>query len=237
LDQENFSVIETVKAPASPGREFAWTWIVGAGVIAFLVYYQYVWDSRSFEEYIAVTTGVLLFLPLLAILLAMRSSPETFGMTAGDSRLARRYGVGLLVLMIPVLFISSRTQGAMDYYPLFRRYPQAYEPSWAYLLYFEALYGAYLFAWEWFFRGFLLFGLARGMGSWSLFAQAIPFGLLHYGKPWPEFLGSFVAAVVLGFVALRTGSFLTGFVVHWAVAILYDLFVILALASAGTRLF
>jgi membrane protease YdiL (CAAX protease family) len=231
------SPIQTVKRPSAPGQEYAATFVTGALVFAFLWFYQYHWSSRSYEEYIAVTIGALLFVPLLSLLLGMRSSPETFGMTAGDSKRGWRYALGMLIVMIPFLWLSANSSGAMSYYPFFRRFPAAYPYSWKYLLYFEALYGMYLFAWEWFFRGFLLFGLARGMGTWSLFAQAIPFGLLHYGKPTPEFIGSFVAGLVLGFVALRTGSFLAGFLTHWTITVLYDLMVLLALANHGIRLF
>ena len=230
-------MVTEIKAPSAPGREYAVTFLVGTFVIGFLWFYQYHWNSRSYEEYIAVTTGVLLFVPLLSILLVMRSSPETFGMTAGDSRLGWRYGLGMLFIMIPFLWFSSRTPSAMQYYPLYKQYGGAYALSWSYILYFELLYGMYLLAWEWFFRGYLFFGLARGMGSWALIAQAVPFGMLHYGKPLPEFLGSFLAGLVLGFVAMRTGSFLPGFLVHWAIAVLYNLMVLGALASHGTRLF
>ncbi len=230
-------VIQEYRAPVNPQREYALTFAVGALVFGFTWFYQYHWQKRSFEEYIAVSVGTLLLAPLLAILIGMRSSPETFGLAAGNARLSVRYGLGIVLVMLPFLFFSSRTQAAMDYYPFFRRWPSAYGFSWAYVAYFELLYGMYLLAWEWFFRGFLLFGLARGMGSWALFAQALPFGLLHWGKPMPEFAGSFVAGLVLGFVALRTGSFLTGFVAHWAIAVVYDLFVIAALAAHGSALF
>jgi membrane protease YdiL (CAAX protease family) len=235
VDQE--TSIKEIKGPASPPREYAVTFVVGALVVAFLWFYQYHWRKSSYEEYIAATTGALLFVPLLSILLVMRSSPETFGMTPGDTRLNRRYGFGMALIMLPFLWISAHTSGATAYYPLFRQYTPSYPLSWSYILYFEALYGMYLLAWEWFFRGFLLFGLARGMGSWALFAQAIPFGMLHYGKPMPEFIGSFFAGLVLGFVAMRTGSFLAGFLTHWTMAVVYDLMVLLVLAQQGIRLF
>jgi membrane protease YdiL (CAAX protease family) len=42
---------------------------------------------------------------------------------------------------------------------------------------------AYLFAWEFIFRGFLLFGLKERLGPWSMVIQMIPFVLLRFGKP------------------------------------------------------
>ncbi|MBW3623304.1 MAG: CPBP family intramembrane metalloprotease [Armatimonadetes bacterium] len=239
MTEENPSVIKTVHGPSSPTREYLITFMVGAFVFAFTWMNQYVWRNPTYENYIVVSIGLLFFIPLLSILLLMRSSPETFGLAAGNARLSWRYGIGMVMIMLPFLFIISRTSSAMDYYPLFRpkRYTPMFPLSWGYVIYFELLYGMYLLAWEWFFRGFLLFGLARGMGSWALIAQAIPFWLLHWGKPWPEFMGALVAGLALGFVALRTGSFLTGFLVHWVIAILFDLLVMLALSSQGVRLF
>ena len=234
--------VQPIYGESNPSREYLVTFIVGSLVVGFIFFYQYywskvVWPKTYYEEYVAVTTGALLHFTLLSILLFMRSSPATFGMTAGNARLGWRYGLGMTVIMLPFIAFIAFTPDAMSYYPLMKKYGHHVPLSFSYFIYFECLQGMYFFAWEWFFRGYLLFGLARGMGSWALIAQAIPFGILHWGKPWPEFAGSFIAGLVLGFVALRTGSFLTGFLVHWLIAILFDLFVMLALSQRGLPLF
>jgi membrane protease YdiL (CAAX protease family) len=89
------------------------------------------------------------------------------------------------------------------------------------------VYGLYLFCWEFFFRGFLLFGLSRSLGPWvAVFAQMIAFGVMHHGKP--EFLGSFVSGAALGILALRSKSFMPCFVLHWTISILFDVLAIMA---------
>jgi hypothetical protein len=54
--------------------------------------------------------------------------------------------------------------------------------------------------------------------------------MIHFGKPLSECLGSVVAGIALGTLALRTGSIYGGVVVHCGVAWSMDLF---ALAHSG----
>ena len=84
----------------------------------------------------------------------------------------------------------------------------------------------YLFCWEFFFRGYLLFGLARSFGIAAIALQSVPFGIMHWGKP--EFLLSFVGGLILGCLAYRAKSFLPAFIVHWVAAVGLDLFVVAA---------
>lgn len=213
--------------------EFAITSAVGAAVCAGVALVQYRWPCRSYEQYIVLNVALLLWVPLLAIMLTTRAQPSEYGLARGDERLSRVYGWGLFAAVLPVLVVGAHLPSSRAYYPLYRQFPRPGPATWHYLIYFEAVYGLYLFSWEWFFRGYLLFGLSRSIGGMALFPQAVLFGLLHYGKPWPEFASSFVTGLVLGFTAMRVGSFFPGFVVHWAAATAYDL---LVLAGVGFRL-
>jgi len=63
---------------------------------------------------------------------------------------------------------------------------------------------------------------------------------VHFGKPVPEVFAAIVAGLVLGTWALRSGSFLWGWLLHWTVAISMDLFVMtrqLGLGAVVHRLF
>ena len=80
---------------------------------------------------------------------------------------------------------------------------------------------------EFFFRGFMLFGLEKRFGNSSILIQTIPFVVKHASKPFAEAMGSIVTGVVLGVLALETRSFIYGAAVHWLVAMSMD---ILALA-------
>ena len=110
------------------------------------------------------------------------------------------------------------------------------------LLDYELGMGFYMFCWEFFFRGFLLFGLMKTRlgAAGAVLVQAIPFALLHWSwhahasKPSLEVLGSFVAAILLGILAVRTRSFLYGYLAHWAVSLTLDLILLAEVGKSFT---
>jgi hypothetical protein len=108
-------------------------------------------------------------------------------------------------------------------YPKYR----AAGASWAQLLTWEAIYGLQFLMLEFFFRGFMLFALARQLGSLAIFVMVVPYSMIHFGKPMAECVGSILAGIALGTIALRTGSFAGGVMVHCTVAWGMDLFALL----------
>ena len=57
----------------------------------------------------------------------------------------------------------------------------------------------------------------------AIFAMAVPYCMIHYGKPYLETNGAIVAGIVLGSLAMRTRSIYAGFLVHATVAVLNDI--------------
>ncbi|HYO96965.1 MAG TPA: CPBP family intramembrane glutamic endopeptidase [Polyangiaceae bacterium] len=165
-------------------------------------------------------------LPVLCIKLVLRKRVRDHGL-----RLVRERGVwwiylGLLLLVVPVAYVASTTDAFLNTYPKYRG-PLA---SVTELLLWELAYGFQFFMLELFFRGFLIFALARSIGSLSIFVMVVPYAMIHFGKPLSECLGSVVAGIALGTLALRTGSIYGGVLVHCGVAWSMDLF---ALAHSG----
>ena len=212
--------------------------LVGAAVVAALFHFNRL--ATSYNQYIVGNLIGLFWVPMLTILFVFREEPDRFGFTLGSSK---RVWLAAAVLFLPLFALMlavSRWQSFQSYYPLFRQYPEfsglfARHPglnAWSaapwLMAYAEVSYGMYLFCWEFFFRGFLLFGIARLIGSWSILPQAIAFGIMHAGKPGPEVACSFAAGIILGIVALRAKSFAPCFVLHWAAAVTFDVLVILA---------
>ena len=206
--------------------EFAAVCAAGLAASTAVAAVQYGARISSYEAFIALNTMLLLWLPMCSAFLLTKLQPAELGFRQGDERLSRIYGWGMFLAVLPILFLGSLFPSSRAFYPLYKQFPHPGNVSWAYLAYFELTYGWYLFCWEWFFRGFLLFGLWRGIGSWAVVVQAVVFGLLHYQKPLPEFLASFAAGFALGIAAARIGSFFPGFLVHWASAVAYDLMII-----------
>jgi hypothetical protein len=67
---------------------------------------------------------------------------------------------------------------------------------------------------EFFFRGFLLFPVARRLGWQAVPVAMLPYALVHAGKPAWELFGSIAFGLALGDLALRSRSALYGLGVH-----------------------
>lgn len=131
-----------------------------------------------------------------------------------------------LVIMVPLVVFAVFQKDFSRMYPL----AGIAQKSLTWFIVWEALHLLHMFGWEFLNRGLLLFGLEEKMGNWAILATAVPFALLHLGKPELEAYGSFIAAIALGWLALRTRSFLPGVFLHWSVAVTLD---ILAIATSG----
>ncbi len=107
----------------------------------------------------------------------------------------------------------------LRYYPFYKSSSR----SWWDLGAWEAVYFLQFVGLEIFFRGWMVGAMRRSLGSMAVFAMAVPYCMIHYGKPYEEALGAILAGVFLGTLALRTLSVWGGLLVHLAVALSMDL--------------
>jgi membrane protease YdiL (CAAX protease family) len=124
-----------------------------------------------------------------------------------------------LAIVAPAMLLVARQPDFGTYYPFYKQSSR----SWYDFLAWELIYFAQFFALELFFRGFMLGALRRTLGSAAIFVMAVPYCMIHYGKPYLEAHGAIVAGVVLGSLAMRTRSIYAGFLVHISVAFAMDL--------------
>ena len=219
---------------------FALIVTISAIVIAGLVWFNY-YSSYSFryDSYLLGNILGLFWVPMLSILL-LREDMSAFGFSLSKSkRIWPVVGISFACVVAAMIFVMHWPD-YQNYYPLFRRYPEFADAFREYprynpflsdpllMLYAEVSYGFYLFCWEFFFRGYLLFGLMKSIGWWAVLIQAIAFGLLHCGKPATEIVSSFGAGLILGIIALNAKSFIPGFVLHWAASIAFDIMIVTA---------
>jgi len=214
--------------PASPKLNFldasraVLLYLSGCAVL-WCIWHSGINPNQQWVEWVSMNVFLLLTFPLLFRAIFLDDALSAYGMAWGDKRKTLWWSVGLLVAVLPLLVYASR---GPEY--------QAFYPQLAGARYSAAAFGvlcvttaAYMFAWEYFFRGFLLFGLAKGFGApAAIFLQAIPFGLSHTGKVPTEMYASFGAAVILGWVSWRCRSFVPSFVVHTAANLLFNALVI-----------
>jgi membrane protease YdiL (CAAX protease family) len=136
-----------------------------------------------------------------------------------------------LVVVFVAMALLSRQKDFLNYYPFYKQASR----SWFDLLAWECAYFAQFFALEFYFRGWLLATLRRTMGAAAIFVMAVPYCMIHFGKPYLEAHGAIVAGVVLGSLAMRTKSIYAGFLVHITVAGLMDYFALLSRNGIPTR--
>ena len=226
-----------IEAAAPKGRHHnRWitllTAITGGLLVAALWRFNSI--AIGYEYYILGNLMALFFAPMLMIMFVFREEPSEYGFGLGQSKrviwITAALFVGLLVILVP----ASRLGDFQNSYPIFKGFAffqnggPFTEGDIPALVYGWASYGLYMFCWEFFFRGYLLFGLARTIKWPAVIVQAIPFMLLHYGKPPSEVIMSFPAGIILGMLALRAKSFVPGFVLHWAASITFDILVMVS---------
>jgi membrane protease YdiL (CAAX protease family) len=147
-----------------------------------------------------------LFIPLTFILFVFRENPSDYGLTLGDWKAGLVITLGGILLMAPIMWYLGTSDPSMgDYYK-----SRVDGLPWTTFL--------DLIGWEFFFRGWILFGYARKFGSEALWLQAVPFALAHVGKPEIETLSTIFGGFAFGWVAWRTRSFLYPFLIHWFIS-------------------
>ena len=161
---------------------------------------------------------IYLLVPLLMIVFAFRKPPKEYGFQLGDWKAGLAITLGAIALIGPVIWLVVRTDDNMQGY-----YAYLYKPILPMITFLE------LIGWEFFFRGWLLFGYARKFGDHALWLQAVPFALAHIGKPEVETLSTIFGGFLFGLVAWRTKSFLYPFLIHWFVFT----FTVIVAGSAG----
>ena len=127
------------------------------------------------------------------------------------------YGL-FLAVVLPAMLLVSRLPDFGSYYPFYKLASR----SWFDFLCWEAMYFAQFFALEVFFRGFFLGALRHSFGSGAIFAMAVPYCMIHYGKPFLEVNGAILAGIALGSLSMKTKSIYQGFLLHITVAALMD---------------
>lgn len=146
-------------------------------------------------------------IPLLLIVLLFRARPTAYGLQLGDWRRGVPITLLAIVIMGVALYLLAQTPAMQAYYAARAR------PTLGAILWHS---GVELWAWEFVWRGFLLFGLARHVGPGAaIWLQAVPFAFMHLDKPAIETLTTIFGGAAFGLLAWRTRSFLYAFVIHW----------------------
>ena len=172
-------------------------------------------------------TSFVLFglIPLVVVLAGFREHVSEYGLQWGDWRL----GIRLVLALLPpitaaFLYPAAGNAEIRSFFPFA---PEAGSSITKFLLLQVPRGALYYTAWEFFFRGFMLFGMRRYVGDWlAICMQTIPQCLWHIGMPTGELLSSIGGGLLFGIIALRTRSIVWPMLLHYSMGIVLDILII-----------
>lgn len=210
---------------------------IGISIGICLLYLNGGWSAfrcpnpMSFMEYYLVNDIGLLLIPLLLVTFSGRTMNDYGLQMCTRKHIIAAIGIGLL--FFPVVLVTAKSSDFQIYYMSAMRQSGAivdapWEISIFGLIRHQTILVSYMFAWEWFYRGFLLNALNRIGGSYvAVITQACLFTIMHFGKPNVEVISSFFGAILLGIWALRAKSMIPCFVVHALLTVINDVAVLI----------
>lgn len=182
-------------------------------------YFKLITRERHFYAQLWTTVSFLVFLVIVpTVTLKLFFKREHFNWMTGVGNQAsswKLYTLAYIVMLGPLL-VAASNPAFYNFYPLYR---PASGSDW---FWFELIYLPQFFAVEFFFRGPLLSWCEKKVGELAPYIMVFPYALIHIHKPFGEALGSIVAGLVLGHLALKSRSIWGGVVLHMMVALTMD---------------
>jgi membrane protease YdiL (CAAX protease family) len=182
-------------------------------------------EEKAWMHYVVFQklTGVLFLgvIPAIVIFTTTDFSADDLGLNLNGLNQSLWYSgiMSALILMLNY-FATNKPDRLKDF-------PQMRVASWTYkLLIINALsWTAYLIAYEFLFRGILLFLCYSAYGFWpSVAINLALYSTTHIPKGAGETFGTFPYGLLLCYVSISTGSILVAIVTHLIMAISNDLF-------------
>ncbi len=166
-----------------------------------------------------------LCVPVLFIWAVHRQRLRDFGLGLGD----RRFWLPLTAIIfaiqiVVVVFYLSEDPAYVRRYPSLHEARQGGAVFWIW----ESSRVLYMLSWEFIFRGYLLFALARRLGLLSCAVQTVPFTLMHIvsAKPISEIYFTIASGLLSGLLSLKCKSVWPVVWLHAAGAVLLDIMLV-----------
>ena len=175
----------------------------------YLLEYIY-WFIGDFITFFILGTLIIKF--------GFKEKLSDYGLRLGNVKTGLSFSAFFLLVMIIIIWFVSATPAFAEKYP----HLSGAKSNWNTLLIYEAGMLLYMIAWEFMWRGFMLFGLEKKFGYYAVLIQMIPFVILHNGKPFLETFGAIFGGIALGILALRTRSIYYCIIIHIGVMVSID---------------
>lgn len=154
--------------------------------------------------------------PALIVKAVFRENLADYGVCFGN----RARTIRTFLIMGPLFalggYLASKNAAVAAYYPINPSAGRMFALHvFTYLLFYAG--------WEFYFRGFLQFGLRQRFGDANaILIQVMASTLLHIGTPGSEAFGAILGGIIWGLLAFRTRSLLSGYLQHSLLGITLD---------------
>lgn len=164
--------------------------------------------------------GAIIPALIISILTRGKHLVET-GLNFKNFRMSMLLTGAALIVMIPIIIIASRGSDFDRVYPLFNIMRRG---GWTFVIY-QFYFLLFFIAWEYLFRGFMLFSFARHLKNpfIAVSLQAVIFTFAHLGKPEIETISSLFGGLILGIIIYRLKNIWPAVIVHFAIALTMDI--------------
>jgi hypothetical protein len=186
-----------------------------------MFFYEHIGKEKLMSRlYWLTADGAIMFiLSVVSIKLVLKGKLSDYGFSMGDKKFGFTTFFLFFIVMLPIVWIVSASESFANTYPLGGT---ELKTNIGLFLIYELCVMFYMLGWEFFWRGYMLFGLKVKLGYYAVFIQMIPFFILHRGKPELELFASILAGLILGIQALRSNSFFYCWLLHCCVMISID---------------
>ena len=175
-------------------------------------------DPKAAATIYSFLSFFLLFgvVPATIVKVVFHENLADYGLQFGDRVRTIRSFLIMGPLFVLGGYLASKNTAVAAYYPLNPNAGQMFGLHvFTYLLYYMG--------WEFYFRGFMQFGLRERFGdAGAIMSQVLASTLLHIGTPPSEAFGAILAGIIWGLLAFRTRSLLSGFLQHSLMGITLD---------------
>ena len=160
--------------------------------------------------------------PVLIVKLGFRERLRDYGVSLKGGRIALCTFLLFTPIFVLAAWWSSDDPVILQKFPI---NPRAGESSAMFAMH-AATYLLFYLGWEFYFRGFMLFGLRQSLGDANaVLIQTLASALLHIGSPASETFGAILVGLLWGMLAIKTRSLLSGLGQHYVLGVSLDAFI------------
>ena len=189
---------------------------------------------QEFRIYFRQISGFIFLgcIPFMVLLIILPGRLADYGLSLSIGMNTLYYTVILSAIIIIINFFASKSASNLRKYPLIR------VKTWSIkLLIFSSLgWIIYLLAYEFLFRGFLLFSCIHTFGIWpSIIINILVYSFAHIPQGIKETAGAVPFGLLLCFLTILSGTIWPAFILHIVLAISNEWFSIYNNAEISAR--